>query len=140
MSLLTSYTFRHKEVGFSTMMKRFRRQVCYLLPLLIFALAAVSSSSTAFSSPSNASTRADQRQQTVQATNRGRGPHHNDFSATTGIHAALTGSLSGGGEPGSIAVKVKSFAKKNLLIVGMVGAVVLARLFPEVRQHTLHAF
>ena len=117
-----------------------RRQVWHLLPFLVFTLVATDSSSSAFSSPSQASTRVDQRQQIVQAPNRVNGQSHDKYNGNGAIQASLTGSLSNsGGEPEPIVGKVKNFAQKNLLIVGMACAVLFARAYPEVRQQSVRA-
>lgn len=86
-----------------------------------------------------ASGRFDRRQQTVRSPSRVLGKSSREFSRNRTIRAALTGSLNGGGEPRSVLRTVKSIAKKNFLIVGMAGAVLLARGYPEVRQHNLVA-
>lgn len=117
------------------MSSRCHRQARHLLPLLIFTLLA--STSTAYSSQQMASGRFDRRQQTVRSPSRVLGKSSNEFSRNRTIHAALTGSLNGGGEPRSVLSTVKSIAKKNFLIVGMAGAVLLARGYPEVRQRNL---
>lgn len=117
---------------------RCRRHAWHLLLLLIFTLAA--STSSAYLSQPMVSERFDKRKHTVRSQNRVLGRSSHECSRHGTIHTALTGSLSGGGEPGSVATTLKSIVQKNFLIVGMVGAVLLARVYPEVRQQTFLAF
>jgi hypothetical protein len=136
--LPTSEISASSEDRVLTMSSLWRRHAWDLLPLLVFTL--VASTSSAFSSQPLASARYDQRKHAVCSPNRLLGRNSHECRRNRRIHAALTGSLSGGGEPRSVVSRLKSLALKNLLIVGMVGAVLLARVYPEVRQQTLLAF